>query len=252
MTGKFYIFLILAIFPVYECKPKRKIHMTFWPRNTTPYTGPTAPFLKLTMEYLMEQKKVVPNVFPAGPRDSMFVKFPIHYVRGRPGQILSHEDCQKAPYMYYNGLALAHYSVVMVLAEFDMKANQTSYYNEWVHWILVNVPGRKLRSGKRIVPYNVPLQPYSNGTAYYMVFLAYRQRWKFNETELETIKPTVNDGSFRIHKWCWDLKMRYPDAGFFFTLRYDVYANRSTTVTTPSTTTEKVKKDRRRRKNRRN
>lgn len=250
MIRKNVFFFILLSYAVYVSS-RRRVHMTFWPRNTTAYTGRTGPFLKLTMEFLMEQKKIVPYVFPAGPRDTMFVKFPIHYVRGRPGQLLSHEDCQKAPYMYYNGLAKGFYTVVMVLTDYDVEANQTSYYKEYVQWILVNVAGRRLRTGKRIIPYNVPPQPYTNGTSY-MVFLAYRQRRQFNQTELETIKPTVNDGSFRIFQWCWKHEMRYPDAGFFFRLRYDVYANRSTTVTTPSTTTVKVKKDRRRRKNRRN
>ena len=49
------------------------------------------------------------------------------------------------------------------MADFDVNANQTSYYKEYVQWILVNVAGRRLRTGKRIIPYNVPLEPYTNG-----------------------------------------------------------------------------------------
>lgn len=71
MILKNFIFLILLFYPAYVCS--RRVHVTYWPRNTTAYTGRTGPFLKLTMEYLMEQKKIVPNVFPAGPRDTMFV-----------------------------------------------------------------------------------------------------------------------------------------------------------------------------------
>lgn len=60
------------------------------------------------------------------------IKYEFHGVRGRPNEILSHEDAAKKPQIYWNALTKARYTLAMVCkysASVTMFAeNGTNYY----------------------------------------------------------------------------------------------------------------------------
>lgn len=155
-------------------------------------------------------------------------------LRGKAGQVLSHEYCQKRPIITWNGRKDGQYTLAMISryllgfliiwkfiflylfplivtdyhTELDPTTNRTrvTHYNEYIQWLVVNIPGRRYKLGKLVVWYSVPEKPLTKGNTstssfensyivfavftkcsfilenMYLVFLIYRQPERYNET----------------------------------------------------------------------
>nr|XP_018900413.1 PREDICTED: protein D3-like [Bemisia tabaci]XP_018900414.1 PREDICTED: protein D3-like [Bemisia tabaci] len=76
--------------------------------------------------------------------------------------------------MYYTCHEEAFHTLVVVGLDVPTEKNHTM--REWVHWILVNIPGSNISEGETIVPYQGPGWPYGNGS-HRIVFMIHVQPW---------------------------------------------------------------------------
>lgn len=97
------------------------------------------------------------------------------------------------------------------------------YWSEWLHWLVVNVPGLEVNKGEIICPYMGPLPPKASGIMRY-AFLVYKQPQKLRFTE-----PHVNNTSadphkmFHIKKFGEKYQLGEPIAGNVYRSQWDEF-----------------------------
>lgn len=77
--------------------------------------------------------------------------------------------CADAPSVVFKGQAEKKYTVIMT--DPDPPSPTDPKFREWLHWIVVNIPGEKgdVTSGKTVVEYNPPAPP--RGTHRYVLII---------------------------------------------------------------------------------
>lgn len=91
-----------------------------------------------------------------------------------PGQKMSQLDVANQPIVYWNSrIGQGPYTLIMVDPDSPDPANPV--YREWVHWMLVNIPGNNINQAQEVIPYQSPTPPRST---HRYIFYLYDQQNK--------------------------------------------------------------------------
>lgn len=75
----------------------------------------------------------------------------------------------------------------LIATDPDAPSRSNPMYREFVHWVVVNIPGNDLRSGVEIAPYVGPAPPHGTDSHRYAFFL-YKQPKVFDIAAVERFK----------------------------------------------------------------
>lgn len=82
------------------------------------------------------------------------------------------------------------YTLIMTDPDAPSRVNPT--LREFVHWVVVNIPGNKVASGDEVLSYACPAPPYASGLHRY-VFCLYRQKSKLAPSYVREAKEYYKD-----------------------------------------------------------
>jgi phosphatidylethanolamine-binding protein (PEBP) family uncharacterized protein len=123
------------------------------------------------------------------------------------GKHLTRMQAAHAPDVKFDGAPDKHYSLLMV--DPDAPSPDDPKMREWLHWVVVNIPGSDVSKGFTMTPYNGPTPP--RGTHRY-VFLLYEQ------PEGVTLPKShiKQRAKFHADKWAKDHKLGDPIGATYF------------------------------------
>ena len=105
----------------------------------------------------------------------------------------------------------------------DAPSRQNPRYREWHHWLVGNIPGNDISSGKTLSQYVGAGPPKGTGLHRY-VYLVYKQPSELNfDEKLLTNRSGDNRGNFSIRNFAKKYKLANPIAGNFFQAQWDEY-----------------------------
>ena len=108
--------------------------------------------------------------------------------------------------------ARQYYTLAMV--DSDAPSRERPIYGEYLHWLVVNIPGTNLAGGKTLAHYVGSAPPLNSGLHRY-VFLVYKQSGLLNHSETGVDKPEQRI-KFKIREFAKKYKLGHPFAGNFF------------------------------------
>uniref|UniRef100_A0A1A9ZJB8 Odorant-binding protein A5 n=1 Tax=Glossina pallidipes TaxID=7398 RepID=A0A1A9ZJB8_GLOPL len=143
------------------------------------------------VEKLFREYKIIPDVLDTAPKDLLKVEYPGNLLVGM-GKEFTPTQTKDEPHLVWVADPNEFYTIYM--GNPDAPFTNDPYWSEWLHWLVVNVPGLEVNKGEIICPYMGPLAPKASGIMRY-AFLVYKQPKK-----LRFIEPHVNNTSADPHK----------------------------------------------------
>jgi len=164
------------------------------------HSVPPPPLTPERMQVLLAHG-VVPDVVPSARVPTSLLKLSFGAdalrvaelgLRVSPGQVL------ERPRLNYNVHANKFYTVAMVDPDAPSRARPVNA--QWLHWLVVNIPGRDAMRGDILVEYAPPTPPEGTGTHRY-VFLVLEQGKHWDVASAPHITRTTTSGRA---KWSWE------------------------------------------------
>lgn len=92
---------------------------------------------------------------------------------------------------------------------------------EWIHWLVVNIPGDDISTGESLVDY-VGARPLQGAGFHRYVFLVYKQPGKvqFHEKHLKNHEEATHE-KFSTRKFAEKYNLGNPQAGNMFQAKWD-------------------------------
>lgn len=126
--------------------------------------------------------EIVPQVIPTAP--SAELKLTYGEIKVQAGVVLTPTQVQSPPVLAFDADPDAFYTVVML--DPDAPSRKDPKFAQWLHWLVVNVPGKDLtQKGDVLAEYVGSGPPQGSGLHRY-IFLAYQQARKCEAIELPT------------------------------------------------------------------
>ncbi|KAJ8711434.1 hypothetical protein PYW07_008676 [Mythimna separata] len=165
------------------------------------------------------QSEIVPDVLSVAPFHRMTVLY--HSKSLVEGDILTPTEVKDIPLVTWDNFPDKFYTVVKT--DPDAPSRQKPTYREWLHWMVVNVPGDDIAAGDTIAEY-VGAGPSRDTGLHRYVLLVYEQpdRMRFNETRLSN-RSMANRTLFSVSKFAKKYNLGDPIAGNFYRAAYDDY-----------------------------
>nr|ALS40432.1 putative odorant-binding protein A5-2 [Zeugodacus tau] len=126
------------------------------------------------VEKLFRDMEVVPDILDEPPKEMLKIEYNDGLVVGN-GEEFTPTQTKDEPKLYWTSEHESYYTVIMVNP--DIPTRQNPLLREWLHWLVVNVPGADIAKGDIIDPYIGPMAPKMSGVLRY-VFLIYKQPGK--------------------------------------------------------------------------
>ncbi|XP_054711037.1 protein D3-like [Uloborus diversus] len=105
----------------------------------------------------------------------------------------------------------------------DAPSRSKPVYREWLHWLVVNIPGTDISKGNTIAEYIGAGPPIDTGLHRY-VFLVYKQPAELMCDEEKISNTSTKDRvQFEIRKFSRKYSLGVPIAGNFFLAQWDDY-----------------------------
>ncbi|KAJ8713089.1 hypothetical protein PYW08_008393 [Mythimna loreyi] len=166
------------------------------------------------------ESEIVPDVLSTEPVTIMTVLYG-HSKFVTSGNILTPTEVKDIPLVSWYYVSDKYYTLVMTDPDAPSRAKPTS--REWLHWMVVNIPGHDLTAGETIAQY-VGAGPGKDSGLHRYVFLVYEQPYKmdFDEPRL-TNRSMANRSLFSVSKFAEKYYLGDPIAGNFFQAEYDDY-----------------------------
>ncbi|TDG48201.1 hypothetical protein AWZ03_005376 [Drosophila navojoa] len=160
---------------------------------------------------------VIPDVIAVGPQDFLNVTYPgnINADRGVQLQALQVRDEPKV-----NWIAGKDYYYTLILTDPDVPAKVPPQPNEYLHWLVVNIPGNEMALGDVRVGYTGATPAKGSGLHRY-VFLLYKQS-DYLKFDLEPVPKHSDRGrqNFSTRAFVKRYELGFPLAGNFFTCEW--------------------------------
>ncbi|XP_026333145.1 protein D2-like [Hyposmocoma kahamanoa] len=170
-------------------------------------------------EYYFKSHNVVPDVIERWPDTMASVVYSNRAVATK-GHELTPSQTKTAPAVKWNAFPQYYYTLAMV--DPDAPSRVTPIYREWLHWLVINIPGDNVAAADVIANYNGPSPPKNTGLHRYVI-LVYKQpgRINFNELYLDDTNPSKR-ANFSIAKFARKSNLQVPPvAGDFFMAQYE-------------------------------
>uniref|UniRef100_A0A0M3J700 Phosphatidylethanolamine-binding protein 4 (inferred by orthology to a human protein) n=1 Tax=Anisakis simplex TaxID=6269 RepID=A0A0M3J700_ANISI len=123
------------------------------------------------------------------------------------GTVLKPSDARKQPTVNWPSDSQKLYTLMMV--DPDAPSRKRPTMGQWLHWLVVNVPGSSIDQGQTLTPYAPPTPPSGSGLHRY-VFLAYQQSAQLNANSVSQ-RPKFSAKQFASNNG-----LGAPVAGNFF------------------------------------
>lgn len=179
--------------------------------------------VNLDIELVMIKNEIVPELIETSPRSTMKILYPNgYYVKA--GNIMKTIDVVDQPLVYWktDPNKMDYYTVVMLSPDYPTRSDPI--LANFLHWMVVNIPGNHVEDGEVICDYLGAL-PEPDQELHRYVFLVYKQKAKSNYGMEERITGdnfTARE-RFSIKKFV----KRYllsPVAGNIFMAEFDQYS----------------------------
>lgn len=140
-----------------------------------------------------------PSIIPFAPASILKLSFGPDVRLAELGTTLTPRTVAQRPRVNYNVHANRYYVVSMF--DPDAPSRATPIFGQWLHWLLVNVPGRDLSRGDTLVEYVGAAPPEGSGMHRYVVAVFEQSKkididsqLKINRTTSVTAPPCVASG----------------------------------------------------------
>lgn len=179
--------------------------------------------VNLDIELVMIKNEVVPELIETSPRLTMKILYPNgYYVKA--GNIMKTIDVAEQPLVYWktDPTIKDYYTLVMFSPDYPTRSNPI--LANFLHWMVVNIPGGHVEDGEVICDYLGAL-PEPDQEMHRYIFLVYKQKAKSNYGMEERIFG--DDFSARERFSIKKFVNRYllsPVAGNIFLSEFDQYS----------------------------
>lgn len=128
---------------------------------------------------MFDKEQIMPDVVSCDPEQLLIIKYNSQKTATRPGDELTPSDSSKAPEISFESESNTFYTLIM--SDPDAPSRDNPIRGEWLHWLVVNIPGETptVEKGATIINYAGPGPPKDSGLHRY-TFLIYKQKRKFN------------------------------------------------------------------------
>jgi len=164
---------------------------------------------------------VVPDVIPNPPPNVIKVTYKSG-VSANLGNELTPTQVKDEPHVEYKADANALYTVI--LTDPDAPSRKDPKFRQWVHWVVVNVPGSDISKGELVIGYVGSGPPKGSGLHRY-VFLVYKQGEKIDASKLKHISNRSGDGrgKWNAETFVKGFKGFELEGGNFYQAQWDDY-----------------------------
>ena len=108
----------------------------------------------------------------------------------------------------------------LIMTDPDAPSRNNPIYREFIHWVIVNIPGNEVKLGEEIAQYIGPAPPYNSGAHRYY-FLLYKQSKLFNHMQIENFKGEFTARCpFTSSKWAKSNGLGSPVGFHMFTCEW--------------------------------
>ncbi|KAJ6637828.1 Phosphatidylethanolamine-binding protein like F40A3.3 [Pseudolycoriella hygida] len=165
------------------------------------------------------EHQVVPNVISVPPKQGLKVTYGENEVKF--GNELTPTQVKDIPSVEWNADPTLFYTLIMT--DPDAPSRQNPEFGEWIHWIVVNIPGKDISKGDTIAEY-VGSGPPPHTDLHRYVFLVYAQEHKHDfEEPILTNKSGNGRAKGSVKKFAEKHGLGYPLFGNFYQAKYDDY-----------------------------
>ncbi|KAH8288303.1 hypothetical protein KR054_000669 [Drosophila jambulina] len=163
---------------------------------------------------LMRTMDVIPDVIDVGPQEFLNVTYH-DYINVDGGKQLQPMEVRDEPRVRWPATIEHYYTLLMVNP--DAPSVMTAKHLEFLHWMVLNIPGNNLSMGDVRVGYMGAAPPPSTGT-HRFIFLLYKQKdyTKFDFPKVPKHSAKGRTG-FKVKHFVKKYKLGCPVAGNFFT-----------------------------------
>lgn len=179
--------------------------------------------VNLDIELVLVKNDVVPEIIDVSPHTTLKILYPNgYYVKA--GNIMKTIDVAEQPLVHWktDPNKRDYYTIVMFSPDYPTRSN--SILANFLHWMVVNIPGGHVEDGEVICDYLGALPEPDNDVHRY-IFIVYKQKAKTNYGNEERIY--VDDFSARERFSIKKLVKKYllnPVAGNIFLAEFDQYS----------------------------
>jgi len=139
------------------------------------------------------------------------VEFGPHVVN--MGNILTPTQVKDMPHVHWNAEGNALYTLCMTDPDAPSRADPKN--REWLHWLVVNIPGSEVTKGHTVVGYIGSAPPKGSGLHRY-VLLLYKQSAKIEPTEKHlTSEQGAGREKFKIRAFAKKYNMHLQDVKYY-------------------------------------
>lgn len=136
----------------------------------------------------------------------------------RLGNEIAPKDVRDVPEIEYFVKPDGFYTLLMT--DPDAPSRQNPIRREWLHWLVVNIPGTDLSKGETINAYVGAGPPKDTGLHRYVTLL-FKQPGKLNFDEPRRSNTDGNRGGFKTQSFAEKYKLGKPIGANFYQAQYD-------------------------------
>ncbi|CAF0924226.1 unnamed protein product [Brachionus calyciflorus] len=133
-----------------------------------------------------KSEQVVPEVFSELPKQILSVDWPHSNVKGELGNVVTPTDMRSQPNVHWEADEKCHYTLLMV--DPDAPTRKSPKFKEWMHWMVVNIPGNTVAQGEEKVGYVGAAPPKDTGLHRY-VLMVFKQPGRLDFHDVHVITP---------------------------------------------------------------
>lgn len=142
---------------------------------------------------IFAKDEIIPDVVSCEPQQLLQVQFGKKDISA--GDELTKSEASVAPSIKFNGEKDVYYT--LVVSDPDAPSRKNPFFGEWLHWLVVNIPGESPTAdkGNMILEYNGPAPPKGTGSHRYAL-LVFKQNKKLNKSKNEWIADGKKSSMF--------------------------------------------------------
>ncbi|KRF98333.1 uncharacterized protein Dwil_GK26794 [Drosophila willistoni] len=176
---------------------------------------------ELNVRRIMKDMAIIPDILKEPPKQLLKMMFE-NSLDIAEGKAYTPTELKFQPKLEWDADAETFYTIIMVSP--DAPSRENPMYRSWLHWLVVNVPGKDVMRGQTISEYYGPLPPKESGLLRY-VCLVYQQSDKldFEEKRIE-LNNAEGHSNFDVEKFIdkYDME-QVPVAGNIFEAKWDEF-----------------------------